>query len=123
MASDALDMTGKVVIVTGGAKGLGRGITEAFLGRGARVVICGRQPPEALPSAAGRTAVFVPADVREITQIDALVAAVAEVAQGPQPHIDLARLVGTPRHAERQKGREQLGKEGDDIEAHRVRAQ
>ena len=39
---DALDMSGRVVIVTGGGKGVGRGITERFLEAGAEVIICGR---------------------------------------------------------------------------------
>ena len=39
--ADAVDMTGRVVVVTGGGKGIGRGISERFLGAGAEVVICG----------------------------------------------------------------------------------
>jgi NAD(P)-dependent dehydrogenase (short-subunit alcohol dehydrogenase family) len=78
MASDALDMTGKVVIVTGGAKGVGKGITEAFLARGAQVAICGRKTPEAMPTAGGQAAVFVQTDVREVAQLDSLVASVTE---------------------------------------------
>ena len=33
-----LDFTGKVVLVTGGARGVGRGITQSFLDHGATVV-------------------------------------------------------------------------------------
>jgi NAD(P)-dependent dehydrogenase (short-subunit alcohol dehydrogenase family) len=72
--SDAIDMFGKVVIVTGGGKGVGRGITSRFLAAGADVVICGRKEPEVLTSADGRTAAFVAADVRDIDQIDKVVA-------------------------------------------------
>jgi NAD(P)-dependent dehydrogenase (short-subunit alcohol dehydrogenase family) len=68
-----LNMTGKVVIVTGGAKGVGRGITERFLEAGADVIICGRSEPEQLPSAAGREAIFQTVDVRDMDQIQALV--------------------------------------------------
>ena len=45
------DMKGKAVIVTGGARGVGRGITECFLEAGADVVICGRNEPAELPAA------------------------------------------------------------------------
>jgi len=72
--SDPLDMTGKAVIVTGGGRGVGRGITRRFLEAGADVVICGRKEPEEPPRAAGREAVFTPADVRDVEQIEAVVA-------------------------------------------------
>lgn len=71
---DSLDMSGKVVIVTGGGRGVGRGISTRFLEAGASVVICGRKDPEELPSGGGREALFTPADVREIEQIDGVVA-------------------------------------------------
>src|SRR5574341_2284725 len=69
MDPKALDLTGKCVIVTGGGKGVGRGITTSFLEAGADVVICGRSTPESLPEAAGRKPHFVTADVREPEQI------------------------------------------------------
>jgi NAD(P)-dependent dehydrogenase (short-subunit alcohol dehydrogenase family) len=69
-----LDMTGRVVIVTGGGKGVGRGITARFLDAGAEVVICGRREPETLPSGGGKPAVFAAADVRQIEDIDKVVA-------------------------------------------------
>ena len=37
-----LDFHGRVVVVTGGGRGIGRAVTEAFLGAGAEVVVCGR---------------------------------------------------------------------------------
>jgi len=70
---DPLDMTGKVVIVTGGGRGVGRGISARFLEAGAEVVICGRKPPESLPEHAGRPAHFVAADVRELEQTLAVI--------------------------------------------------
>ena len=63
--ADKLDFSGKVVVVTGGGKGVGRGISQCFLAAGAELIICGRSRPDQLPSVDGREAVFVEADVRD----------------------------------------------------------
>ena len=68
----------RVVLVTGGAKGVGRGISEAFLAAGATVIVCGREQPAQLPSAKGNTAVFMAADVRDAAAVDALFATIAQ---------------------------------------------
>lgn len=73
-----LDMSGKVVLVTGGTRGVGRGITDGFLRAGADVVICGRSAPEDMPAAGGREAMFVAGDVRDAEQVDAIVSAAVE---------------------------------------------
>jgi NAD(P)-dependent dehydrogenase (short-subunit alcohol dehydrogenase family) len=73
-----IDMTGRVVVVTGGSRGVGRGITARFLEAGADVVVCGRNPPETPVAAGGREAAFVAADVREVEQIDRVVSAALE---------------------------------------------
>ena len=75
---DALDMSGKVVIVTGGGRGVGRGISDRFLEAGAKVVICGRREPESLPGAGGSEAEFIAADVRDVDQIDRVVGATVD---------------------------------------------
>jgi len=64
----------RVVLVTGGGKGVGRGISEAFLAAGDTVLVCGRSAPEALPEVDGRQARFMPCDVRDGTAVDALFA-------------------------------------------------
>lgn len=73
MVKQQLDFSNRVVIVTGGGKGVGRGITECFLAAGAQVVICGRNAPEQLPAAGGREAVFTAVDVRDVEQVQACV--------------------------------------------------
>ncbi|WP_369199612.1 SDR family oxidoreductase [Streptomyces sp. PU-14G] len=54
-----------VAVVTGGTRGVGAGIARAFLRTGAEVVICGRRPPPAPLTAAGRAARYLPLDVRD----------------------------------------------------------
>jgi NAD(P)-dependent dehydrogenase (short-subunit alcohol dehydrogenase family) len=70
----ALDLSGRAVIVTGGCRGVGRGITERFLAAGAEVVVCCRREPEKLPEAGGRVARFVTGDVRDPDEIDRVIA-------------------------------------------------
>jgi NAD(P)-dependent dehydrogenase (short-subunit alcohol dehydrogenase family) len=41
-AATLFDVKGKVVLVTGGAKGIGRGISEGFVANGAKVYITSR---------------------------------------------------------------------------------
>jgi NAD(P)-dependent dehydrogenase (short-subunit alcohol dehydrogenase family) len=72
--TNPLDMSDKTVIVTGGSRGVGRGIALRFLEAGADVVICGRTEPDTAPEVAGRAAEFVAADVREVDQIESVVA-------------------------------------------------
>lgn len=73
MASDPLDFSAKVTIVTGGTRGIGRGISERFLEAGADVVVCGRREPEKPIEAGGRRALFVAADVRKVDEIENVV--------------------------------------------------
>jgi NAD(P)-dependent dehydrogenase (short-subunit alcohol dehydrogenase family) len=67
-------------MVTGGARGIGRAITEAFLAAGADVAVCGRKEPavDELPTVRGRRAVFFSADVRDAEQAASVVAATME---------------------------------------------
>jgi NAD(P)-dependent dehydrogenase (short-subunit alcohol dehydrogenase family) len=73
-----LSFEAKVVIVTGGTRGVGRGIAARFLEEGAHVLVCGRKPPEQPVVAAAREAVFVQADVREPDAAQAVVRAAVE---------------------------------------------
>jgi hypothetical protein len=62
MAQPTYDFTGQVVVVTGGSRGVGAGIVEAFVSSGASVLTCGRNEAD-VPGA-----VFVTADVRQPEQ-------------------------------------------------------
>jgi NAD(P)-dependent dehydrogenase (short-subunit alcohol dehydrogenase family) len=75
---DPLDLSGRVAIVTGGTRGVGRGISTRLLEAGAEVVVCGRNAPEEPVRSGAREACFVAADVREIEQIDGVIAAARE---------------------------------------------
>lgn len=75
---DPMDFRGKVVLVTGGGKGVGRGISRRFLECGAEVVICGRQAPDTLPAHAGREAFFLPCDLRDVEQAQKLIDTLVE---------------------------------------------
>lgn len=65
-----LGLAGKVVLVTGGVRGVGAGISAVFAGQGATVVTCARRPVEGLPYE------FHSCDVRDDDSVKAMIDAV-----------------------------------------------
>lgn len=74
----AFETAGRVVLVTGGTKGIGAVLVRRFLGWGAEVMTCGRSEPDELPAAGGATAAFMAADVRDPEAAAAVVDATVE---------------------------------------------
>ncbi len=80
-------LDGKVALITGAGKGMGRVAAELFAGEGARIAVADlvRSDGEAAVAAieaAGGTAVFVPVDVSDAPQVEAMVAATVEAFGG-----------------------------------------
>ncbi|HEX3129565.1 MAG TPA: SDR family oxidoreductase [Thermoanaerobaculia bacterium] len=63
---------GKIAIVTGGSRGIGRGVAEALLKEGWKVWICSRDPKQAVQEMGGKID-GRPVDVRSQEQVDAFV--------------------------------------------------
>ena len=76
MGEATFDYSGQVVLITGGTKGLGRGIAARFDAAGAHVIVCARSEGDRpLPSRWS----FLPADLRDGTQAWAMVDAAVAV--------------------------------------------
>ena len=65
-----LGLTDKVVLVTGGVRGVGAGISAVFADQGATVVTCARRPVDGLPYA------FHSCDIRDDDAVKAMVDAI-----------------------------------------------
>jgi len=73
MTSSPFDLTGKTAVVTGGGRGLGRGISEALLDAGADVVVLGRSAlPKSLSLYADRLGRSVSPSLVDLGDPDAI---------------------------------------------------
>ena len=75
------DLAGRVVLVTGGSRGLGLALAHRYAAEGARVAICGRdaatlERARSSLEERGADVLAVPCDVGDAAQVDAMVAAV-----------------------------------------------
>jgi 3-oxoacyl-[acyl-carrier protein] reductase len=77
----------KVVVITGGTRGLGQSIAETLLQEGARVVCAGRSRGEMdrIEEVGGGRVSFIPADVRDRASVEALL----KTARGQLGRVDV----------------------------------
>ncbi|MFB7721163.1 SDR family oxidoreductase [Nocardia sp. NPDC056100] len=71
-----VNLSGSVVLVTGGVRGVGAGISRVFLDAGATVVACARRPADIPVESNGRGIDFLPCDVRDPDSVRELVDAI-----------------------------------------------
>lgn len=82
MSTRFAGLSGRTVIVTGGASGIGEAIVRGFVGQGARVAFLDIQAEAGTALAAATGAMFLPCDLLDLDALRAAIAA-AQAALGP----------------------------------------
>ena len=95
----ALDLRGRVVVVTGASRGLGFAVARAFSDRGARLAICARDPVHLDGArreleAGGAEVLAQPCDVADAAAVEQFVAAVVARGLVAYNRTELGRLLG-----------------------------
>ncbi|MEW6268103.1 MAG: SDR family oxidoreductase [Thermodesulfobacteriota bacterium] len=98
-------MTGRVVIVTGGTRGIGRALAEGFVCAGARVVVASRKPEACEETvqhlrALGGEAIGVPTHLGELDALAALVRRTVEAFGAIDVVVNNAANALAQRHGE-----------------------
>ncbi|MFE1596455.1 SDR family oxidoreductase [Nocardia sp. NPDC058705] len=69
-----IDLSGQIVLVTGGVRGVGAGISRAFLAAGATVLTCARRPADEPIAVGDRSTEHLTCDVRDVDAVSAMFA-------------------------------------------------
>jgi len=102
MSDTKTDLSGKVAIVTGGARGMGRAFAKALAGAGAAVLVADLREDEGLQTvhaieAAGGRAAFKTVDVADLASTEAMAAEAADKLGGIDILINNAAMFASLR--------------------------
>src|SRR5262245_13355829 len=100
----AMRLDGRVVIITGGAQGLGRVYAQRLMSEGARVVVADINGPRAQTTAQGLGALAIKVDVANRGSVEAMVTHTVDTFGRLDVLVNNAALFG-PRSEERRVGK------------------